>query len=139
MRESSRGRARKSGESGRLILLADDEAVLRATGRMMLENCGFRVILAEDGTQALELFAQRRDEIALCILDMAMPGLSGSQAAAEIRRLSPEMPIILSSGYDEATANEGHPAHLPNSTFLHKPFGMDALRQALQKALAAGA
>lgn len=138
MGDSSRGKV-KSRLAGKLILLADDETVLRTTGRMMLENCGLRVLLAEDGKQALELFKQHRDEVTLCILDMAMPGLSGSAVAAEIRRLNPAMPIILSSGYDEATADEGHPAKLANTTFLHKPFGMEALRQALLLALAGGA
>jgi CheY-like chemotaxis protein len=83
------------------VLLADDEETVRALGRRMLEKLGFRVIDAQDGKEALAAFAEHRDEIRCVILDLTMPHLDGEACFREMRRLSPDVRVLLSSGYNE--------------------------------------
>jgi CheY-like chemotaxis protein len=66
-----------------------------------LEGAGFRVLLAEDGRQALDLFAAQSQAFAAGLLDLTMPKLSGLQALEELQRLNPRVRVVLSSGYTE--------------------------------------
>jgi len=81
------------------ILLADDEPLIRNLGRTILEGQGYRVLLAEDGQQVLDVFRQEHAQIDLVILDLTMPRLSGKDAAKEILALDPEARLLYSSGY----------------------------------------
>ncbi len=81
------------------ILLADDEAALRNLGRLILERYGYQVLVAEDGQEAVELFRRQGDQIALAILDLSMPRLSGREACRRIRQINPTALVLLSSGY----------------------------------------
>ena len=81
------------------ILLVDDEYSIRVTGRFILEELGYKVYLAEDGTDGVELFMEKKDEIDLVILDMIMPKMNGSEAFTKIKSIKSDVPIILSSGY----------------------------------------
>jgi CheY-like chemotaxis protein len=84
-----------------LVLLVDDEESIRSMGRRMLERAGFKVIVAADGREALDLFAQHKAEIRLVILDMTMPHLDGEACYRELRRVDPEVRVIMTSGYNE--------------------------------------
>ncbi len=97
---------------------------------LVLGHLGFRVIPAGNGLEAVEIFRERKDEINLVILDLTMPGINGWETLAALRALRPDIPVILSSGYDEAMAMEGKHAELPQE-FLHKPYSMAELRAAL--------
>jgi len=68
----------------------------------MLETLGYEVIEARDGHEAVEIFLRRAAEIDLVILDLMMPRLTGEAALAQIRRIAPDVPAILVSGYDES-------------------------------------
>jgi PAS domain S-box-containing protein len=83
------------------VLLADDEEDVRAVVRAMLETLGYAVIEARDGLEAVEVFRRRAAEIDLVVLDLVMPRLTGEAALGQIRRISPAVPAILVSGYDE--------------------------------------
>ena len=83
------------------ILFADDEPPVRTVGRRILERLGFHVVLAQNGRIAIDEFARRADEISLVILDLTMPEMTGDQALLEIRRLRPQVPIVLTSGFGE--------------------------------------
>lgn len=101
------------------ILFADDEEILLLYGKMVLEKCGYKVILARDGEEALSLFTQKPGEIALAILDLVMPGLGGLDVMRKLREMSPGLPVIISSGYDkshiEELAGETIPFVLPKN------------------------
>jgi len=84
------------------VLLADDEEDVRAVVHAMLETLGYEVIEARDGHEAVEIFLRRAAEIDLVILDLMMPRLTGEAALAQIRRIAPDVPAILVSGYDES-------------------------------------
>ncbi len=84
-----------------LVLVVDDEETVRRIARKMLEREGVRVIEAEDGDQGLRAFRQRMDEIALVLLDLTMPKMGGDEVFRRLHRLRPEVPVLLSSGFDK--------------------------------------
>ncbi len=88
------------------ILLAEDEQSVREALERMLKEAGYAVVSAETGEDAVRLFATHRDSVALVMLDVVMPGHGGRWAAAQIKELSPETPLILCTGYDP-TASGG--------------------------------
>ena len=116
-----------------VILLADDEESLRALGAMMLERLGFTVLTAVDGRDALETYRKRQREISLVILDLTMPHMDGAQALGELRRINPDIRVILASGYsEEDVAARFAGKHL--SGVLQKPYSLSKLRELLMKA-----
>ena len=81
------------------ILLVDDEPVMRATGSALLKEYGYDVLIAENGAEAIDMFAEHRSEIDLVILDMIMPEMNGRDCFFELRKMEPELRVILSSGF----------------------------------------
>ncbi len=119
------------------ILVADDQDDVRSTVRAMLESFGYRVVEARDGREAVDVYAARKGEIDLVLLDMMMPGLTGEEAFAEIRRLAPSARAILASGYDE----RGRIAEVVGAGFLgflQKPFRRSELGRKVEEALGEG-
>jgi len=115
------------------VLLVDDHpAVLRMT-TVMLKKMGFEVISASDGVEAVELFKQHKESIGCLITDLSMPELDGWGTLAEIRKIKPDIPAILASGYDEAFAMSRIDSEKPQA-FLHKPYLMSDLKSALGQA-----
>lgn len=80
------------------ILLADDHEMVCRLGKDTLERLGYRVFTASDGAEALELFRKRAAEIDLVILDLAMPKVSGQEVLRSLRKLSPDVCVLISSG-----------------------------------------
>ncbi len=109
-----------------VILVADDEEVVRRTARAALEGYGYRVLEAADGVEALECFRQRSDDIALALLDMTMPAMSGDEAARHCLRIRPDLPIIASSGYGEVEAKRRF-SDIAIGGFLQKPYSAEQL------------
>jgi two-component system, cell cycle sensor histidine kinase and response regulator CckA len=112
------------------ILLADDEASLRALGARMLERLGFEVVTASDGREAVEIYAARRGEISVVILDLTMPYLNGAEAFATLLRMDPGVRVILASGY----AHEDVAARFAGTGLagvLQKPYALAQVRQVL--------
>jgi DNA-binding NtrC family response regulator len=94
----SEGRlSRFSGEG--LILVADDEPVMRDMAMQILTEFGFQVITAEDGEECISLFKERKEEIRAVILDMAMPVMSGKEAYLGMQKIDPDVCVILVSGF----------------------------------------
>ncbi len=83
------------------ILLVDDEEFIRNLGEQMLGGFGYSVLTASDGKCALEIFNQRSRDIDLIILDLIMPGMSGSRCLEELLKINPEAKVIIASGYAE--------------------------------------
>jgi PAS domain S-box-containing protein len=84
-----------------LILIIDDEEIIRTTARHMLEECGYRVITAVNGEEGIALYRDRHDEISVVLLDMAMPRKSGVETFAEIKTINPSVKILLTSGFKQ--------------------------------------
>lgn len=110
------------------ILIIDDQEVIRSVSKEMLELIGYNVLVAESGAEGIALFAAHAAEIDLIILDMIMPGMSGSEAFQRLRAIRPDIRIILASGY----SLEGEVADVLSwgcQGFLQKPFHSTQLAQ----------
>ncbi|MGH7438543.1 MAG: ATP-binding protein [Polyangiaceae bacterium] len=108
------------GGAGQLVLVVDDDDAVRTTLRRLLELFDFEVVEAAGGRAAAQI-AAARPEIRLVILDMTMPEMSGEATFGELRRLRPEVPVILASGYDEEEASRRFVSG-GLAGFLQKPF-----------------
>jgi signal transduction histidine kinase/CheY-like chemotaxis protein len=114
------------------VLLVDDEAVVLASTRTMLEELGYEVIKARDGMEALERFEEHAPHLAVVLLDLTMPRMDGHETLRELRKRAPGVRVILCSGYHEQEALRN--IHSGDSVgFLHKPFSLVDLRTALGK------
>jgi signal transduction histidine kinase/ActR/RegA family two-component response regulator len=116
------------------ILVVDDEDFVRESVVLSLERLGYEVVDAESGHDAIEVFRQRSHEIDLVLLDLMMPGLSGEDTFQVLREIRPDVPVLLSSGYDEGEA-VGRLALDGLAGFLPKPFDPDALGAKVKEVL----
>lgn len=116
------------------VLVADDDAGARELTQILLERAGFDVLCAVDGIEAVEIFRHDAAEIVAVVLDNTMPGMSGSEALEEIRKLQPDVPIMLISGYTRERVEESLLAR-GGVRFLHKPFDGEKLLAVLRALL----
>ncbi len=112
------------------VLLVDDEETIRAIGSEMLKELGFSVITADDGRDAVEIF-EANPGLSFVILDLTMPHMDGEQAFCELRRLKPDVKVIMSSGYNE---HEVAQRFLGKGVagFIQKPYRLSALKEAVK-------
>jgi len=115
-----------------VILLAEDDPVVRNLIATMLKLRGYVVLAANDGMEALEISEAFADPIHLLLTDISMPRMNGWELAASVRRTRPEMKTIVMSGYTVGTIRtENRP-----DAFLRKPFIPPTLLKCVQKVLA---
>lgn len=114
------------------ILVVDDEANIRGLLEAVLSRKGYRVLLAEGGRKALELY--RREKPHITILDLLMPGMNGMAVLEEIRKHDKVMPVIVLTGMKNATIEE-KTRELGVVDFLEKSFSLHQLGQALTRAM----
>jgi CheY-like chemotaxis protein len=116
------------------VLLVEDEEVVRSMAQAMLERLGYSVIATENGKEAVACFLNHPGDIWCVVCDLTMPGMDGWETLKALRKLEPDLPVILASGYDESRAMAGCCAE-PPSAFLAKPYGLEDLRALLGKVL----
>jgi PAS domain S-box-containing protein len=122
-------------ESGSVLVIEDDPDV-RHMAKAMLTRIGFTVLEATDGVEAMEIFTQHQDHIRCVLSDLTMPRMDGWETLAALRKLSPDIPVILSSGYDEAQVMADEHTERPNA-FLGKPYQLKGLRETISRVLSA--
>ncbi|MBN1867578.1 response regulator [Candidatus Sumerlaeota bacterium] len=110
------------------ILIVDDEETVRNVARRILEINGYSVLTANDGREGIEVFRRHAQEIAAVLLDMTMPHLSGESTFTEMRRIRPDVRVVLSSGYSESEATERF-AGKGLAGFIQKPYSAKALAE----------
>lgn len=113
---------------GELILLADDERALCELVASELREFGYKVLIAANGAEAVELFRDHQNEVRLLIMDHSMPAMSGLYAISEIRKIRADLPVIIASG-------EPGEKKLERSTELSKPFALAELLAAVNRSL----
>ena len=118
------------GRSQGTILLVDDDESLIALGARMLEHLGFTVLTASDGLQAVERYRERGKEIDLVLMDLTMPRMDGAEAFGELRRLNPDVRVVLASGYAEDDMSSRFEGRTP-SGMIQKPYTLAKLRETL--------
>lgn len=116
------------------ILLADDEEVITEVSRDILEMMGYKVLVAHNGREAVDIYAGKKDDIDLIVQDMIMPGMSGEETFFALKKINPAVKVILSSGYMinqqiEAVMGQGCRA------FIQKPFRMEDFSKIIRKVL----
>jgi len=120
---------------GRRILIVDDEDIILETMRQALTAFGIDPTMAKDADQALAVFRGAPEAFDLAIVDQTMPGMSGLELAAEMRRLRPGFPILLATGYNRAVDGKSL-RQAGVSEVLMKPMSLTELAGALARILA---
>lgn len=116
------------------ILLVDDEEMVTEVGKLLLERLGYTVITAGSGREALGLYGREKNSIDLVILDMIMPGFSGSETFDRLKALNPDVKTLLSSGY----SLNGQATDILNrgcNGFIQKPFNVNELSLKIREVL----
>jgi len=113
-----------------LILIVDDEPLMRSLAKDILENSGYSVLMAKDGIEGVDIFKKHYQKIELVLLDLVMPKMSGNEAYSEMKKIDPDLKVLLASGFVkdyrvEEIINEGAQA------FLQKPYTFGRLAKAV--------
>jgi signal transduction histidine kinase/ActR/RegA family two-component response regulator len=117
------------------ILIVEDEPILRSMARDILEECGYHILEASSGKEALDVWNRQANEIDLLLTDMVMPeGLSGVELAKHLLATRPRLKVVFTSGY---TANEVNQEMLAQTraSFLSKPYTHTELAKAVRDCL----
>jgi len=122
----------KTGEE--TVLLAEDEAMVRNLTTRILEMAGYRVLVAENGLLASELWAEKKEEIDLVVMDVVMPRMGGHELSQLIRKDNPDIKILFISGYDSQSFRTPLAAR-ESEELLLKPFNQSALLERVRKIL----
>jgi PAS domain S-box-containing protein len=116
------------------VLVVDDNETVRDVAKRMLTRMGFDVLMAVDGTAAIGLFERRKEEIVCVLLDLTMPQMDGVECFRELRRIKPEVRVILSSGYNEKEATQRFTGK-GLAGFVQKPYVSGILSKKLRDIL----
>ncbi len=117
-----------------LILVVDDEKVIRQTASRMLKNLGYKTITARDGLEAVEIYERDHEDIDAIILDMAMPRMSGDEAYRLFRKIEPSVKVILSSGY-RMDRRVVETLESGANCFMQKPYDLQTLSHKVSSVL----
>jgi two-component system cell cycle sensor histidine kinase/response regulator CckA len=107
---------------------------VRTMARVTLERFGYTIVLATNGREAEDRFAERREEYAAVLLDLTMPVLHGEAVLRYIRALRSDVPVVLSSGYTESEALKRF-EDLRLAGFLQKPYTATTLARKIKDAI----
>ena len=116
------------------ILLVDDEDRVMDVGTKVLTRLGYTVLEARSGQEAIEIYKENKDKIALVLLDMVMPDVDGGETYDRMKEINPNVKVLLSSGYSiDSEAKEI--LERGCNAFIQKPFGMQELSQVIREVL----
>ncbi|HEX6185263.1 MAG TPA: PAS domain S-box protein [Pyrinomonadaceae bacterium] len=119
---------------GELILVVDDEEAIRQITKGTLETFGYRVLVAGDGTEAVALYAQNRDDVAVVLTDMMMPFMDGPATIRALQKMNPRVRVIAASGLS-ANDKAAEAASVGVHAFLPKPYTAEKLLKTLAEIL----
>ena len=117
-----------------IILVIDDDAIVRQVAERSLTSLGYQVLLAESGEAGARIFRENSDTISLVILDLTMPGMGGEETLKQLKSIRAEVPVFLSSGFDEMEATRRFGEN-DLAGFLQKPYTPQRLLTRVQAAL----
>ena len=111
------------------MLVVEDNGQVGAVATAALKELGYDTILTTDGRAALRLLGANCTRFHVIFSDVVMPGMGGIELGAEVRRLYPDIPVILTSGYSHVLAQNGQHGF----ELLHKPYSVEQLSRVLRK------
>ena len=117
-----------------IILVTDDEELIRDLGARILTKAGYRVITASDGGEALQMYQERKSEIALVILDLIMPKMGGKECLEGLLKLDPAVKVVIASGYS-ATGHAKDAIAAGAKGFVNKPYNIRQMLEVVRKIL----
>jgi len=117
--------------NGEFILLVDDEVSLLESGRAVLNSLGYKVMVAHDGVEAVDIYTSHQSSIDLVITDVVMPHMSGIDAAKAFRKINPTAKVLFVTGYDR-TNSFRKDDRLDSDYVLQKPFSVAQLSQKIR-------
>ena len=120
--------------NGETIMVVDDEASIRTITKQTLQAFGYRVLTASDGAEAVALYAEKKDEIAVVLTDMMMPVMNGTNVIRVLSRINPAIKIVAASGLPVNGGCQSAPG-LSIKHFLTKPYTAEALLQIIHAIL----
>jgi two-component system, cell cycle sensor histidine kinase and response regulator CckA len=112
----------------KMVLLVDDEQIVRAVANKMISKIGFSVIEASNGVEAVKLYQEQSDRIVLVLIDFSMPFMSGPETYKKLKEISRDVRAIFMSGLVDIDVIE---QITENASFLKKPFSLDKLINAV--------
>lgn len=118
-------------EARRIVLIVDDEEVVRNVSTAILERAGYRVIATGSGREGISIFENYSDEIRCVLLDLTMPYISGNLIFARMKAADPDVKILLMSGYSDKQAFQEFGARTIEG-FIQKPFEPEELLNAVR-------
>ena len=124
----------KTIKGSETILLVDDEELVADIGERMLKKLGYRVLLADSGRKAIQIFEKAHHRINLVILDMIMPEMGGSETFDGLKAIAPDIKVLLSSGY----SIDGQASQIMKrgcNGFIQKPFNLKHFSQKIREIL----
>jgi len=116
--------------TGGLVLIVDDEPLVRIIATEMLGGLGFTSLAVTTGAEAIAVFTARHGTIAFVILDLTLPDLDGDAIFSRLRAIAPALPVIIASGYSRDEVMQRF-VGIPGVAILQKPYGLDALTDAI--------
>ncbi|MBD3166687.1 PAS domain S-box protein [bacterium] len=128
--------AEENGDRAPLVMVVDDEPGVRHMAGRILERGGYRVLYAEDGREAVDLYKNHGDSIACILLDLTMPHMNGVEAFANLHALNPDVKVLISSGFTEREAMSKFTSEGIGG-FIQKPYKPMALLHRIQSLLEA--
>jgi CheY-like chemotaxis protein len=118
-----------------LIRVVDDEDIIRRTAKSVLEHYGYRVVLAANGKEGVDLFQVLTEKVSAVLLDMTMPFMNGEEALRHLKEINPAIKVILSSGYNEVEAIRRFSGK-GLAGFIQKPYSAVTLAEKIRSILA---
>ena len=116
------------------VLLVDDEDMILYVGRDLLEKLGYKVLIANSGKETIKIYKKFWKEIDIVIMDIVMPRMGGEELYNKLKKINPEIKVLLSSGYD-LNGLAGKILSRGCNGFLQKPYKIKALSQEIRKIL----
>ncbi len=119
---------------GEWILVVDDEALIQQVAQTSLEEHQYQVLVANDGVEAIALYAEHKQQIQLVLMDMMMPGMDGLTTIRTLRRMNPDVRVVMMSGLS-SNGQLAAIAEIGVKAFLPKPYTVKELLSTVQNVL----
>ena len=120
----------KNNDKNKAVLFIDDEKTVLEVGSLMLQKLGYNVLAASNGHKAIKIL--KENEVAFVILDMLMPGMNGYEIYHQLKKIQPEVKILLASGYPGDQA-EKRLESIGFNGYLQKPFTLKQLSEKIDE------
>jgi DNA-binding NtrC family response regulator len=128
---------REALKGSETILLIDDEDIVIDIGGQILERLGYRAVTARSGKEAIEIYRANKNKINMVILDVIMPDMGGGETYDRLKKINPDIKVLLSSGY----SINGQASEIMSrgcNGFIQKPFNMEQLSMKIRDILSKG-